>query len=208
MAALDVLLSVVNGRNNLKAAYNLQADMIALSPIYAPRLLDLGASHKRILTAMFLPEVASGLDHEKHETSLKIVSAGVVLISLQNISHITHWTLKNLKNLPVVSSSCTHMRSRSNMGTRSARAMEYIFPEDWYNLVLNNVPANMGRGNGQEVRDYQAPRSFQGSRSVQSTRAKEAALPNNSLVSLIAVEATIHSIPPGVPLTMNLTAQL
>ena len=49
MAALDELLSVGNGRNNLKVAYNLQADMIA-SPIYAPRLLDPGASQKRILT--------------------------------------------------------------------------------------------------------------------------------------------------------------
>lgn len=92
--------------------------------------------------------------------------------------------------------------------TRSTRAMEHIFPEDWYNLVLDNVPANIGRGNGQEVRDYQAPRSLQGGRSVQSTsKAKEAALPNNLLVSLIAVEATIHSIRPEVPLTMNLTAQ-
>ena len=112
MAALDELLSVGNGRNNLKAAYNVQADMIA-SPIYAPRLLDPGASQKPVLTAMFLPEVASGLDHEKHETSLKIVSAGVVWINLQNISHITLWTLKNLKNLRAVSSSCTHIYEES-----------------------------------------------------------------------------------------------
>ena len=90
MAALDVLLSVGSGRNNLKAAYNLQADMIA-SPIFAPRPLDPGASQKCILTAMFLPEVASGLDHDKYGTSL---IGGVVLISLQKISHITHWTLE------------------------------------------------------------------------------------------------------------------
>ena len=95
MAALDELLSVGNGRNNLKVAYNLQAEMMA-SPIYAPRLLDPGASQKCILTAMFLPEAACGLDHDKYGTSLKIILAVVVLISLRKISHITHWTLELL----------------------------------------------------------------------------------------------------------------
>ena len=45
---------------------------------------------------MFLPEVASGLEYEKYGTSLEIILAGVVLISLQKISYITHWTLELL----------------------------------------------------------------------------------------------------------------
>jgi hypothetical protein len=69
----------------------------------------------------------------------------------------------------------------------------------------------MERGHGQEVREYQAPQSFKGGQRVRPTsdrRAKDAALPKNSLVSLITAEATIHSIRPYVSLTMNLTAQL
>ena len=95
------------------------------------------------------------------------------------------------------------------MGTRSTREMEHIFPEDWYNLVLDNVPANMGRGNGRRSETIKLRDLFKEAGVFnRQVRAKGAALPNNLLVSLIAVEATIHSICPGVPLTMNLAAQL